>query len=171
MDAKERRAALVERLRSTGLPITGAALAQEMGVSRQVVVGDIAILRAAGLDIYATPQGYILPEPKKQFGIVATLPCKHHLGNMEQELTIIVDNGGKVLDVIVEHPIYGELKGNLMLASRRDVTDFMQRLQGSGSEPLSSITGGVHLHTVEAPSPDVLAGIKHELSQCGILLK
>lgn len=171
MDAKERRSRLVERLRSTGSPATGGALAQEFGVSRQVVVGDIAILRAAGLNIYATPQGYILTEPKKQTNIVATLPCKHGMDALEQELTIIVDNGGKVLDVIVEHAIYGELKGNLMLASRRDVADFMQKLQAGGSEPLSSITGGAHLHTVEVPSYDVLSRIKEELQTYGILLK
>ncbi|VBB07407.1 Hypothetical protein LUCI_2653 [Lucifera butyrica] len=171
MNAKERRAMLVERLQGAGLPVTGGALAQELGVSRQIVVGDIAILRAAGLDIYATPQGYILPEPKKQLNVVAKLPCKHGMDRMEQELTIIIDNGGKILDVIVEHALYGELKGNLMLASRRDLADFMQRLQDSGAEPLSSITGGVHLHTVEVPSQDVLLHIKRELQKQGILLK
>jgi transcriptional regulator of NAD metabolism len=171
MDAKERRTTLVERLRSAGRPITGGALARELGVSRQVIVGDIAILRAAGLNIYATPQGYILPEPAKRHNVSATLPCKHGLDDLEQELTIIVDNGGKVLDVIVEHALYGELKGNLMLASRRDVADFVRKLRGSGAEPLCSITGGVHLHTVEAPSHDVLAQIKEELLKYGFLLK
>jgi transcriptional regulator of NAD metabolism len=171
VDARERRTTLVERLQSAGRPITGGALAQELGVSRQVIVGDIAILRAAGHNIYATPQGYILPEPTKQHNVVATLPCRHGMDGLEQELTIIVDNGGKILDVIVEHAIYGELKGNLMLASRRDVADFVQRLQGSGAEPLCSITGGVHLHTVEAPSSEVLAQIKEELQKHGFLLK
>jgi len=170
MDAKERRTMLVERLRSTDSPITGKVLAQELKVSRQIVVGDIAILRAAGLNIYATPQGYILSEPKKSTNIVATLPCKHGMDGLEQELNIIVDNGGKVLDVIVEHAIYGELKGNLMLASRRDVADFMHKLQVGGAEPLCSITSGVHLHTVEAPSLDVLLRIKEELQKNGILL-
>ena len=171
MDARERRTMLVERLRAGGRAITGGALAQELGVSRQVVVGDIAILRAAGQNIYATPQGYILPEPKRQHNVVATLPCRHGMDGLEQELTIIVDNGGKVLDVIVEHAIYGELKGNLMLASRRDVADFMHKLQGSGAEPLCSITGGVHLHTVEVPSHAVLSRIKEELQAYGLLLK
>lgn len=171
MDTKERRTVLVERLRSAGRPVTGGTLAQELGVSRQVVVGDIAILRAAGLDIYATPQGYMVPESKKQPNIVATLPCRHGMDGLEQELTIIVDNGGKILDVIVEHAIYGELKGNLMLASRRDVADFMHKLQVGGVEPLCSITGGVHLHTVEVPSHDVLLRIKEELQTNGILLK
>lgn len=171
MDAKERRAMLVERLRSPGRPVTGGALAQELGVSRQIVVGDIAILRASGLNIYATPQGYILPGADKAPNVTATLPCKHTLEDLERELTIIVDNGGKILDVIVEHAIYGELKGNLMLASRRDVADFVQRLKTSGAEPLCNITGGVHLHTVEAPSPDILSCIKEELQKSGILLK
>lgn len=171
MDAKERRNQLVNKLKVTGIPVTGSALAQELGVSRQVVVGDIAILRAAGLEVYATPQGYLMPAARPQSVKTAKIACHHGWDKLADELTIIIDNGGKVLDVIVEHPIYGELKGNLMLASRRDMDEFLHNLKNSGAEPLSAITGGIHLHTVEVPSLKVLARIEKELDEQNILFK
>ncbi|MDT8902409.1 transcription repressor NadR [Anaeroselena agilis] len=171
MDARERRNRLIDKLHKTGEPVTGTALAQELGVSRQVIVGDIAILRAAGAEIYATPQGYLLPAAKPPAAATAKIACQHGWDKLADELAIIIDNGGKVLDVIVEHPVYGELKANLMLASRHDLTDFLRSLKNSGAEPLSAITGGVHLHTVEAPSPEVLARIERELERENILYK
>jgi hypothetical protein len=171
MDAKERRNQLVDKLKKTGTPVTGSALAQELGVSRQVVVGDIAILRAAGVEIYATPQGYLLPAAKSQSVKTAKIACHHGWDKLADELTIIIDNGGKVLDVIVEHPLYGELKANLMLASRHDIAEFLHKLKNSGAGPLSAITGGVHLHTVEVPSLKVLDRIEKELEEQDILFK
>jgi transcriptional regulator of NAD metabolism len=140
-----------------------------LSVSRQIIVSDIAILRAAGHDVYATPQGYVMPV--KQQGITATLACKHSREELADELNIIVDNGGKVLDVVVEHPLYGEIKANLMLASRREVDEFMARLNDSGAEPLSIVTGGVHLHTIEISDPKALERMKSELKRRGLLIK
>jgi Predicted small molecule binding protein (contains 3H domain) len=171
MDAKERRNQLVAKLQATGTPVTGAALAQKLGVSRQVIVGDIAILRAAGLEIYATPQGYLLPAARLPSVQTAKIACHHGWDKLADELAIIVDNGGKVLDVIVEHPIYGELKANLMLSSRHDLAEFLHKLKSSGAEPLSVVTGGVHLHTVEAPSRQALDRIEKELEAAAILFK
>ena len=170
MDTKERRALLVDKLKTSGCSVTGAVLAKELGVSRQVIVGDIAILRAAGLGIYATPQGYVLPMAKAQVAIHAKLACKHDREGLANELAIIIDHGGKVLDVVVEHPLYGEIKANLMLTSRYELADFLQRLDGSGAEPLSIITGGVHLHTIEVSSHETLLCIKRELRKHGILI-
>ncbi|MBP1765124.1 MAG: hypothetical protein H6Q65_2182 [Firmicutes bacterium] len=171
MDARERRNQLVNKLKMTGMPVTGSSLAQELGVSRQVVVGDMAILRAAGVEIYATPQGYLIPVARPQSVKMVKIACHHGWDKLADELAIIIDNGGKVIDVIVEHPIYGELKGNLMLASRRDMDDFLHKLKNSGAEPLSAITGGIHLHTVEVPSLNVLARIEKELDEQNILFK
>src|SRR4051794_21237093 len=102
MDAKERRVKLLEKLKDAEEPLTGNCLAKEFNVSRQVIVGDFAILRAAGTAVYATPQGYVLPAMESLKTMRVKLACKHERGNMEQELAIIIDNGGKVLDVIVE---------------------------------------------------------------------
>ena len=171
MDAKKRRDRLMDKLKKAGVPVTGAALAQELGVSRQVVVGDIAILRAAGAEIYATPQGYLLPVERLQAVATAKIACYHDGDKLADELMIMVDNGGKVIDVIVEHPVYGELKANLMLASRRDIAEFLHKLQNGGGKPLSVVTGGVHLHTVEAPSQEAINRIEEELEEQGILFK
>ncbi len=171
MDAKERRGRLLEKLRAAEQPLTGTWLAKELGVSRQVIVTDFAILRAAGNVIYATPQGYLLPLVESSKSIKATLACKHGQDELEEELSIIVDNGGKVLDVIVDHSLYGELKANLMLGSRREIGEFLHKLRGNKAEQLASITGGVHLHTIEIPSEEVLTKIKEELKSKGILMQ
>ena len=130
----------------------------------------MAILRAAGCEIYATPQGYMLPAAKVPTAVTAKLACSHDRNEMAEELRIIIDHGGKVLDVIVEHGVYGEIKANLMLATRRDLEAFLSSLEKSGAEPLSLITGGIHLHTIEAPAEYALQAIKAELNERGILL-
>lgn len=170
MDAKERRMLLMDKLKTTGEPVTGTALARELGVSRQIIVGDIAILRASGANIYATPQGYILPAGRTNT-IIATLACRHSWDKLFDELSIIIDNGGKVLDVVVEHPVYGEMRANLMLSSRRELSEFLHKLKESGAEQLSIVTGGVHLHTIEVPSAEVLQKIEQQLKEQEILMK
>lgn len=171
VDGKERRIALLEKLKAAEEPLTGTWLAKALGVSRQVIVSDFAILRAAGHIVYATSQGYVLPLVEESINsIKATLACKHGRDDLEEELSIIIDNGGRVLDVIVEHSLYGELKANLMLASRREIGDFLHKLEKGKAEQLASITGGVHLHTIEVPNEEVLLKIKEELKSKGILI-
>lgn len=169
MKAAERRERILDILRR-GEPVTGSELARQLGVSRQVIVQDVAILRAGGSGILATPQGYLLPSFEE--GCRRTFACRHDLGGLEEELLIIVDNGGKVIDVVVEHPLYGELRGYLMLASRREVHEFISKLKNSGAKPLYTLTdNGVHLHTVVAASEAVLETIEQGLAEAGILLK
>lgn len=171
MEAKARRDKIASLLQQCKQPITGTALAKQLGVSRQVIVGDIAILRAAGVDIYATPQGYVILQTTVPATVRAKFACNHDSEHIETELAVIIDNGGRVLDVSVEHPVYGEIKANLMLASRRDLADFLHKSVESGAAPLSLVTGGVHLHTIEAPTTDVLQKIAAELKALGILLE
>ena len=106
MDAASRRQAILDRLRAADRPVSASALASERNVSRQIIVGDIAILRAGGAEISATPRGYVLPQTTD--GITRTIACRHTLAQTGQELDILVDNGCTVLDVIVEHPVYAE---------------------------------------------------------------
>ncbi len=171
MDAKERRQQLLEKLKTAGKPITGTALAKDLGVSRQVIVGDFAILRASGVEVYATPQGYVLPPSEKPKALRATLACRHGKDQLEEELAVIINHGGKILDVIVEHPVYGELKANLMLTSRKELEEFLHRLAESDAYPLATVTGGVHLHTIEVPDEKVLDRIKEDLRAFGLLMK
>jgi len=170
---QDRRRAIMEILQDAPKPVKGSQLSEQLGVSRQVIVQDIALLRAEGEDIIATPQGYLLIKnisnaPQKSLKVFA---CQHDYQGMEKELELIVTLGGKVIDVVVEHPLYGELKGNLMLEKVEDVKLFLENLNKSGAEPLSVLTKGIHLHTVEAPSQVILDKIQEELKLAGLLLE
>ena len=60
MRAEERRQAIRELLQNSKQPVSASVLAARFAVSRQIIVGDIALLRAAGADISATPRGYVI---------------------------------------------------------------------------------------------------------------
>jgi hypothetical protein len=149
--------------------VSAAVLASRFNVSRQVVVGDVALLRASGEDISATPRGYVLSRDTDF--IKRTVACCHGSEDMERELNIIVDNGCTVLDVIVEHPIYGQLAGRLELKSRYDVRQFALRSQQEEARPLSDLTDGIHLHTILCPDEDAFQRVKEDLRQAGLLLQ
>ena len=171
MESTERRSEILNSLKQLEKPIKGTELAEKFGVSRQVIVQDIALLRAKGEDILATPQGYIVLKKEKAANIVRTIACKHTgYKEIEDELTTVVDMGGKVLDVIVEHPLYGEIKSPLMISSRLDVEEFMKNLKATNAEPLSSLTGGVHIHSIEAKDEETLEKIKAGLGKKGYLI-
>ncbi|HHX51218.1 MAG TPA: transcription repressor NadR [Clostridia bacterium] len=172
MIPQARREEIVKILREAASPVTGGELANSLGVSRQVIVQDIALLRASGWDILATPQGYLVSQPVSLPLYRRTFAVVHDdLAGLAEELYQIVDCGGRVVDVIVEHPIYGEITGLLMLSSRREVAEFVTNLKESQAQPLSALTGGVHLHTVEALSPEVLSRVEERLKEIGVLIE
>ena len=168
MEAASRRQAILDRLRTADRPVSGAALAAGLNVSRQIIVGDIALLRAGGAEISATPRGYVLPRATD--GITRTIACRHTLAQTGQELDILVDNGCTVLDVIVEHPVYGQLTGQLQISSRYDVEQFLARIRDSDAAPLSMLTGGLHLHTLCCPNEDAYTRACAALKAAGLLL-
>ncbi|MCR5175313.1 MAG: transcription repressor NadR [Anaerovibrio sp.] len=168
MDTQERRDKLLECLQKSKGPLTGAFLAKKFNVSRQIIVGDISVVRAGGVTIYATPRGYVVPKDENT-GIVAIIACRHDDQLMRRELEIIVDNGGFIKDVIVEHPLYGEIRAVLMLSTRHDVAVFEQKMRECAGKPLSLITEGVHLHTIEVSDQGNLDRIKVQLKEAGIL--
>ncbi len=168
MDARARRESVAKLLAVPGAVYTGQQLADRFGVSRQVIVYDVALLRAQGVEILATPRGYMMSPLSARHS--KTLACCHPGKEIERELSIIVDHGGTVVDVVVEHPVYGDLTGALMLSSRHEVQNFVARLAGSGARPLSELTEGVHLHTVESHSPEVLLRIEKALGEAGFLV-
>lgn len=165
-----RRKQIVAWMRSHGDPVRGGELARHFQVSRQCLVQDMAILRASGEQIVATPRGYQIPTANRQVHR-AVIACKHPPERTEEELQTLVDHGVKILDVIVEHPIYGELRGSLMLESRADVREFLNHVEASNATLLSSLTGGVHLHTLEASRTDAISRARADLRSRGILLK
>jgi uncharacterized protein len=168
--ASGRRHRILEWMRTHRLPVHGGDLARRFRVSRQSLVQDVAILRASGQEILGTPRGYRLPDAAHQ-AHKAILACKHTPERAEEELNILADHGVKVLDVIVEHPLYGEMRGSLMIESRADVQDFLKKVKSSQASLLSSLTGGVHLHTVEASRPEMISRAKEQLRERGFLLK
>lgn len=164
MNAHDRREKILDILNNSQKPIKGTELSNICDVTRQVVVQDIALLRARGEDILATPQGYIIPSTNKEDKLIKKIVCKHkHNDEIEEELTTIVDMGGKIIDVIVEHPVYGEIKGSLELSSRLDVKEFMSSLKETEAEPLSSLTDGIHIHTIEVDDEKTFEKIKETL--------
>ena len=165
MKAEERRQIIAQTL-TADKAISATALAGKFSVSRQIIVGDIALLRAAGMDIVATPRGYKLGESSGLLRMVATIHTKEQV---EQELLTIVDNGCTVIDVVVEHPVYGQLTAPLHLSSRLDVEQFMKRMDGAA--PLSQLTGGVHLHTLSCPDEAAYEHLLQLLRQRGFLVE
>lgn len=103
--------------------------------------------------------------------MLATLVCRHDAAGMEPELQAIVDNGGAVLDVIVEHPVYGAIRGDLLLESRRDIRRFLTKMKKCQANPLLVVTGGIHMHTVRIPDEETLAAIRDDLRNLGILVE
>ena len=129
--AQARRQAVAQALEEAVGPVSAAALAERFSVSRQIIVGDVALLRAGGTDILATPRGYLLGG--RGGGVERTVACVHAPEEMERELNAIVDAGGEVVDVIVEHPVYGQLTGLLGVRSRYDVAEFVRRVEEHGA--------------------------------------
>lgn len=169
MHADTRRQAILDQLRDAAGPISAAALAAKFSVSRQIIVGDIALLRAAGAEISATPRGYvILPAPP---GLVRQVACRHDAAGMEAELNAMVDQGCTVLDVTVEHPVYGQLTGPLQLSNRHEVSQFLHRCSQSDARPLSDLTEGIHLHTLSCPDEAAFQRVRAALAELGVLLQ
>lgn len=167
MQAHQRRQAILEYLQTSTRPVSAGYLADRFSVSRQAVVGDVALLRAAGADISATPRGYVILKGGR--GLTRRVACRHDGLGMEAELCAMVDQGCSVLDVIVDHPVYGQLTGPLQLASRYDVSQFIARCQAFGARPLSDLTGGIHLHTLSCPDEDALRRVREALGALGVL--
>ena len=166
MHSDQRRQAILDILSRASQPVSAGSLAQRFSVSRQIIVGDIALLRAAGALITATPRGYIVERGRG--GLRRTVACIHSRPEgMERELNIMVDNGCTVIDVVVDHPLYGQMTGQLSLASRYDVRQFVEKAKHAA--PLSSLTDGVHIHNLRCPSEEAYQRVCEDLKQLGIL--
>lgn len=170
IDGNTRREKIVNILRASDAAISATSLAAEFNVSRQIIVGDVALIRAQGIDINATPRGYVLASNDENI-IRRTIVCCHSGEDMITELNTIVDFGCKVIDVIVEHPVYGQIVGQLQIASRYDVQQFVDRVKSQKAHSLSELTDGVHLHTIEVPSEDVYVKLVAKLDSLGVLFK
>ena len=169
MEGDSRRDKIIAMLNQAPEPLSGAALAKQLKVSRQVIVQDIALLRAYDKNILSTNKGYILYQPETKAVYKRTVSVIHTDGQMQYELFAIVDCGAHVLDVVVEHEVYGQITVDLFLRSRTDVDEFIEKIAKSKAQPLKTLTNGAHFHTVEADSEDVLARVERQLDARGYL--
>ncbi|MEI3614951.1 transcription repressor NadR [Pseudogracilibacillus sp. SO30301A] len=171
MTGDERRKYIIDLLKQNDKPLTGKMLAEKTGVSRQVIVTDIALLRTSEEPIIATSRGYLYYQQKTQNDTFRkVIVCKHTPEETKKELELMVDCGVTVVDVIVEHPFYGELIGSLMVKSRYEVEQFVQSFSQNNAAPLLILTGGIHLHTIESDSQEKIDAACNALKKAGILV-
>ncbi len=166
MTGAERRKQILSLMRESSKPLSGSTLGTATGVSRQVVVQDIALLRTEGHSILATARGYVLNEPKH---LTRSFKVYHTNERTEEELTTIVDLGGCILDVMVNHRIYGKMSAPLNIKNRRDVQVFMNNLRTGKSTPLLNVTSGYHFHRIAADSEEILDEIETALREKNFL--
>ena len=171
MTGEIRREQMLQMLKKQGAPISGATLAKNFSVSRQVIVQDIALMRAENHQIISTNKGYIYrteeqknTQPKRVFCV------KHGTDQVMDEFVTVIELGGKVLDVAVEHELYGQIRVDLLIETIQDAQDFASRLVECKDNPLKVLTDDCHYHTVAAPSEKLLDLIQKELEAKGFLL-
>lgn len=171
LDGEQRRERIVETLGGSSRPVSGTELARNFGVSRQVIVQDIALLRATNKNILSTNKGYLLFEPGKAEGEIRKALCiRHTTEQVLDEFYTIVDLGGKILDVVVEHEIYGQISVDLIIANRQDAEEFYEKMRKSRVTPLKELTQNVHYHTIVTGSEAAMEKIERALLEKGYLI-
>lgn len=166
MNGEERREQIIKRIQESSRPVSGTALAKSLGVSRQVIVQDIALLRANGQDILSTHRGYLLQESSQPSRVFKVF---HKGEQVEEELNLFVDLGGKVEDVFIYHKVHGVIRAELHIRSRRDVQEYLQKIASGISTQLLNLTAGYHYHTIFADGEEILDEIRKELEKRGML--
>ena len=170
MTGEVRRMKIRQMLLDARQPLSGTALAGALHVSRQVIVQDIALMRAEHLPILSTNKGYLLgpdavrsSQPKRVFFV------RHATDHVLEEFMTVIDLGGRILDVAVEHELYGSIRADLVIENAQDAADFVARLVGCRDNLLKALTDECHFHTVAAPSEKLLDLIESELRSRGFL--
>lgn len=169
MNREERKKELLELLEKSGTALTGNVLAEKFHVTRQIIVKDVELLKAEGNDVISTAKGYFIPK-KKEKSVQRVITVCHGTENIEHELQIVVDLGGKILTTFVEHSFYGTLGQSLNVKSRKDIQAFLEKIQKTGCQPLLLLTKGVHKHTIEAEDEKTLDEICEALNRAGYLI-
>ena len=168
MNGNERRTENLKLLTESQGPVSGVSLARQLSVSRQIIVQDIALLRAAGNDILSMNQGYMIQSKPKLSRVFKVI---HEEQDVEEELNTIVDFGGIVKDVFVYHKAYGVLRAEMNIRSRLDIENFVEKIKSGKSNLLMNVTSGYHYHTVMADSEQLLDIIQDKLREKGFLAR
>lgn len=168
MTGDQRRKEIIQRIQGSSEPVSGRELAGMYDVSRQVIVQDIALIRAAGYDVLSTNRGYLL---NQSGAVTRTFKVSHTDEQLEEELLAIIDLGGKVQNVMINHRVYGHMEAQLNIGSRKRVNDFMEDIRSGKSSPLKNITSNYHYHTIEADSEETLDLIEEALRKKHFLVE
>lgn len=168
MSGEERRGKIIQALKNSDKAVSATTLAKEFDVSRQVIVQDVALLRANGKNIFSTNRGYLIREDEETTRV---FKVQHEDDEVEKELTTIVDLGGTVEDVFVYHKVYGVLRAEMNIKSRMDIRNYMEEIRSGKSSLLKNVTSGYHYHTVRAERVEILDMIQEELQKKGLLAK
>ena len=170
--AEDRRTRLLRLLQEQGSPLSGTALAKALGVTRQIIVQDISLIRAENHNILSTNKGYLYrdasaenTQPKR------VIHVRHSTDQVLDEFLTVLDLGGTVLDVAVEHEIYGQIRADLLIETPQDARDFVDRLSRCRDNPLKVLTDDCHYHTITAPAEKLLDLIEDALRTKGMLLE
>ena len=166
MNTAERRGEILKILHNADAPVAARELAGKFGVSRQVIVQDLAVIRASTPGILSTTKGYVIQQDSscsREFKV------RHSQDKAAEELNLIVDCGGHVKNISISHRVYGRVSAEMDIRSRQDVSEFIQALQNSRSTVLSSATSGYHYHLIEASSEERLDLIRNQLEKAGFL--
>lgn len=169
MNSKERRAYIKNKLIKDNITYKGQFLAEKLGVTRQVIVKDIAIIRAEGVNIIATSEGYLIPKEESNY-VRRIIAVSHTRDDIYNELECIVKFGGIVEDVTIEHSLYGEIRAMLMIKTIMDIEKFTKKFKEFSAKPLSSLTKGIHLHTIKADNEEIIECIIKELKNKNYLI-
>lgn len=171
MDAKQRRQFILDRLKKTEGALSASTLATDCGVSRQVVVGDIALLRAQGATILATHRGYLLMDQLVSSDYRGTIVCQHGPDRVREELDLILSLGARLMTIEVDHPLYGSIKVPLSITSQEDLNLFLSEAEKTNGGWLSHLTNGIHMHEVVCSDRKAFNRLEQALDQAGFLYK
>lgn len=170
--AERRRRSILEDLMRTDAAVSGASLAKKYDVSRQIIVRDISILKSQKHEVVSTSKGYVYqPAGEKGRPVKRVIACRHKFSEMEDELSLILDNGAMIDDVSIDHPVYGELVGELMIEDAGELQSFLKLMDSNKSRMLADLTDNVHLHTISAHTEKILDNAVDDLRRHGFLLE
>ena len=168
LSGQKRREQIIKILKSSEQPVAGKELARRLEVSRQIVVQDMALIRANGIDVLSTNRGYVIREPEQASRVFKVI---HTDEQVEDELNLFVDLGAKVENVFVYHKVYGVIKVDMNIKSRRDVHKYIEDIASGKSTNLMNLTSNYHYHTIVTEDEQTLDIIQEELQQKGFLAK
>lgn len=172
LEGSQRRIKIIEMLSTQTSPLSGTELAKQFGVSRQVIVQDVALLRAENRNILSTNKGYVLFHPQTNDRSYREVIAVRHAGDqILDEMASIVELGGRMLDVSIDHDLYGNIRSDLVINNMEDAREFVRKMKESTSRPLCSLTDDYHYHTIAAPSPKAMELIKRDLKEKGYLVE